>query len=314
MKTLITSAIVASMAISTLGAAKIDYSKYTDRTFTVDSKKEIQFVNVADIAANIIPDLSVQPEMWTLSTVEAGSRVPVASFNIISSTGALDNPYVNVKVTLSSEAGLRVAKEIGQYHQIVTTSVARVDDENNQFRADILIPSNLSEGTYYIGLEVDTDNQIDELNEFNNRAYIAVEVGRNNASLGRSYRTDSYTDPDYIKNGSCRETYGEYARMATWDDVEYYAQSHSIVNWISNQGLQSDEQLYVSDGSSVSKFVKRGSKFTYFSSIDNVDKHRLDLLNYNSKMGHFNETLCWIPSVVTGNDEYAISAAMINRD
>ncbi|MEA2111377.1 MAG: CARDB domain-containing protein [Campylobacterota bacterium] len=313
MKTLISTAIAASMVISTLGAAKIDYSKYTEKTFEFNSKEAVEVVNIADIA-NVFPDLLVQPQMWIHSTVESGSQVPVASFNIVSATGALQSPYVNVKVTLSNEAGLRAAKEIGQDYEVITMTTARVDDDNNQYATNITIPPNLSAGTYYIGLEVDIDNQVDELNEFNNRAYIAVEVGRNNANLGRSYRTVSYTAPDSEKNSSCRETYGEYARMATWDDVEYYAQSHSIASLIESQDLQRDEQLFVSDGSSVSKFVKRGSKFTYFSAIDHVQKHQLELLNFNNKMGHYNETLCWIPSVVTGNDEYVVSSNIVNRD
>ncbi len=313
MKMLISSAIAASMVISTLGAVDINYDKYTSKTFVVDSKKEIQVVDIAGIAANIIPDLSVQPEMWTLSTVEAGSRVPVASFNIISSTASLDE-YVNVKVTLANEAGLRVAKELGQYLQVVNSDIVRIDDEITQYRTNVYLPAGLSEGTYYIGLEVDTRHQIDELNEFNNRAYIAVEVGRNNAQLGRSYRTVSYTDPASNKNSSCRETYGDYARMATWDDVEYYAQSHSIANLIENQEIQSDEYFFVSDDNDHVKAVRRGSKFTYFSALDHVEKHQLELHDVNYNMGYFSETLCWIPSVVTGNDEWAISAAIVNRD
>jgi hypothetical protein len=298
MKTLINSALAVTMALSTLGAAEtIDYSKFT---ITLDKEQKVEVIDIASVAFNAIPDLSVQPVAWTHSPVEPGMRVPAAAFRIQSATGRVEG-HVDLKLTLSSRPGPKISKL--DYYTLIRNDYSVMNSDSDRYIADVVIPENLRPGTYYIGLEVDQYDHIDELNEHNNVAYIEIEVGAQHGTFKRSQRV-----PFAQYESTCKVLYGDNARLAKWEDLEAYAKrGNSIPALIKSLSFPVRDRLAVSyEDQIVDNFqgyhIQRGNPFAITPTsgiIDHIDKHHLDLRQHNNDYYELIEPLCFVPIVQT---------------
>lgn len=317
MKTLINSLVVAGLVASS--ASAID-AKYIQDTSSVSSKLNVsQVVDLRKVFEYDAPDLTISLSSYSNGNFLAGQLFPAISYDIHSRMGA-------VSQTLS----LSVFITNNPKNQIINQEIYRdyinVNGENSEFTTTMpmTLPDNLVAGTYYIGVEVDDSTYYEEINEDNNVAYFKITIVDPYVTLeqfGRSQTTESWTDVAGQER-SCRDTYGMFARVADWKDLQNLERSGGSISDFTQEILFGDrsEKLFVNlngDGYGVrgnqqgKYIIQKGNPWIKTISVDNIAKHKVDLKIYNPSVSGdtFEETLCYIPLITPAYDpDYSLES------
>lgn len=98
--------------------------------------------------------------------VEAGS--PFSIFGSLSNTGAVESPNARINLYASNDSSITNSDVL---LGVVNISSIEAGSYSN-FQKQILVPSSLSQGTYYVGWIIDPADQIDESSESNNKVLV----------------------------------------------------------------------------------------------------------------------------------------------
>ncbi len=120
--------------------------------------------------------------------------------------------------------------------------------------------------------------------------------------LKRSYYSSSSTHVEGQER-ACRDSYGQDARIANWEDIENMVDNGGDINTLVDDalfGLRS-EKLYINvdgdDHNNAGKYIiQKGNPWMKTITVDNIAKHKLDLKTAN--FGDFQDTLCYVPNPV----------------
>ena len=122
------------------------------------------------------PDLYV--DTFTAPTeVEPGDNVSALVDLVIGNMGEIDATNFYAAVYISEDDNITTGDDLLVDGKVLISSVQMGQTYNVTFSSGMCIPSDLVMGQYYIGVIVDSDKDVDELDEDNNTEALPIKIG-----------------------------------------------------------------------------------------------------------------------------------------